>query len=176
MRAAPEHSWTQPTTCCLRLRSSRLASLFVGHWTTMAGPPAFSTTSRVTRSKSDGVFAPWELTVQRDVVIVGAGHNGLVAAFYLARAGLRVEMAEAQAEVGGACKTEELIPGYRFSTCANYLFWARSRVVEDMRLFERGVHVGGGDLFSRRDSDAWSSTVKHGRRCLRATFAAVWGP
>jgi phytoene dehydrogenase-like protein len=74
-----------------------------------------------------------------DVAIVGAGHNGLIAAFYLARAGLAVGVFEAQETVGGACKTEELIPGYRFSTCANYAAWLRARVVEDMELFARGL-------------------------------------
>jgi phytoene dehydrogenase-like protein len=84
-----------------------------------------------------------------DVAIVGAGHNGLIAAFYLARAGLAVGVFEAQETVGGACKTEELIPGYRFSTCANYAAWLRARVVEDMELFARGLEIGGGSPPSR---------------------------
>lgn len=73
------------------------------------------------------------------VVIVGAGHNGLACAFYLARAGLAVQVIEARPTVGGACVTEELIPGYRFSTCANVVCWLRPEVARDMRLAERGV-------------------------------------
>lgn len=84
-----------------------------------------------------------------DVIVVGAGHNGLVTSFYLARSGLRVLVVEALAVVGGACKTEELIPGYRFSTCANWLGWLRTTIVDDMRLLERGLHVGGADVHSR---------------------------
>lgn len=48
-----------------------------------------------------------------DVVIVGAGHNGLVAAFYLAGAGLRTVVLERRPIVGGACTTEEFAPGSR---------------------------------------------------------------
>src|SRR5918999_3273172 len=72
-----------------------------------------------------------------EAVVLGAGHNGLVAAFYLARSGVDVTVVEGSDRVGGACKTEELIPGYRFSTCANYLAWLRPKVAADMRLFER---------------------------------------
>ncbi len=54
-----------------------------------------------------------------DVVVVGAGHNSLVAATYLAKAGRRVLVLERRQVVGGMAVTEELIPGYRFSTCAN---------------------------------------------------------
>jgi phytoene dehydrogenase-like protein len=76
-----------------------------------------------------------------DAIIVGAGHNGLVAAFYLARAGLRVLVVEAREIVGGCCVTEELIPGFHFSTCANLVWALRPRIIADMGLYERGLIV-----------------------------------
>jgi phytoene dehydrogenase-like protein len=79
--------------------------------------------------------------MEYDVIIVGAGHNGLVAAFYLARAGLRVLVVEARQVVGGSCVTEELLPGFRFSTCANVVWALRPKIIRDMRLYERGLVV-----------------------------------
>jgi phytoene dehydrogenase-like protein len=76
-----------------------------------------------------------------DVVIVGAGHNGLVAAFYLARAGLRTVVLERRELVGGACVTEEFAPGYRASTGAYVLSLLRDAIWRDMRLAERGIVV-----------------------------------
>jgi phytoene dehydrogenase-like protein len=53
------------------------------------------------------------VTQRYDAVIIGAGHNGLVCAFYLARAGLKVRIVERRDVVGGAAVTEELHPGLR---------------------------------------------------------------
>ena len=92
-----------------------------------------------------------------DVAVIGAGHNGLVSSFYCGRAGLRVAVFEASDIVGGACRTEELIPGYNFSTCANYLFWARSRVFEDMKIFDGGVETKEG---------IWSHLLPNNRRIV----------
>jgi phytoene dehydrogenase-like protein len=76
-----------------------------------------------------------------DVVIVGAGHNGLVAAHYLAGAGLRTLVCERREIVGGCCVTEEFAPGFRASTGAYVLSMLREPVWRDLRLVERGVVV-----------------------------------
>src|SRR3954462_7431316 len=77
----------------------------------------------------------------RDAVIVGAGHNGLVAAAYLARAGLDVEVLERRDIVGGACVTEELWPGVRASPGAYTLSLLRAEIVRDLDLARHGLSV-----------------------------------
>jgi phytoene dehydrogenase-like protein len=76
-----------------------------------------------------------------DVAIIGAGHNGLVAAAYLARAGLSVEAFERRELVGGACVTEELWPGVRASPGAYTLSLLRSEIVRDLELPRHGLQV-----------------------------------
>ncbi|MET0801828.1 MAG: NAD(P)/FAD-dependent oxidoreductase, partial [Actinomycetota bacterium] len=76
-----------------------------------------------------------------DAVIVGGGHNGLVAGFYLSRAGLRTLVLERRPFVGGACNTEEFAPGFRASTGAYVLSMLRESIWQDMRLVQRGIVV-----------------------------------
>ncbi len=76
---------------------------------------------------------------QYDAVVVGGGHNGLVAAFYLAKAGKRVLVVERREIVGGCAVTEEFAPGYRASTGAYILSMLRPAIWKDLRLRERGV-------------------------------------
>ena len=75
------------------------------------------------------------------VVIVGAGHNGLVAAGYLARAGLDVQMLERRDVVGGAAVTEEWFPGYRLSTCSYVCHILQKKVIDDLELRRYGLEV-----------------------------------
>ena len=81
------------------------------------------------------------MTSAKEVVIVGGGHNGLVAAAYLARAGLRVRVLERRSVVGGAAVTEELFPGYRLSTCSYVCHALQKKVVDDLELRKHGFHV-----------------------------------
>src|SRR5579884_2352992 len=75
-----------------------------------------------------------------DVIIVGAGHNGLACAAYLARAGKRVLVLEARERVGGACTIEEPFPGVRMSPCAYLAGLLHPLVVEELNLPRRGFH------------------------------------
>src|ERR1039458_6948855 len=75
----------------------------------------------------------------RDVIIVGGGHNGLVAAFYLAKAGFKPLVLERRAQVGGAAITEEFHPGFRCSTLAHNTGPLRADVVRDMQLERHGL-------------------------------------
>src|SRR5262249_30513881 len=80
-----------------------------------------------------------------DVIIIGAGHNGLVTAGYLARAGLRVLVLENREVIGGACVTEELWPGFRVSSAAYLASLLQWRVVEDLELERFGYRVDAKD-------------------------------
>jgi len=76
---------------------------------------------------------------QRDIVIIGGGHNGLITAFYLAKAGYKPLLLERSAQVGGAAITDEFHPGFRCSTLAHSAGPIRPDVVRDMELEKHGV-------------------------------------
>jgi phytoene dehydrogenase-like protein len=78
---------------------------------------------------------------QSDVLIIGAGHNGLVCAYYLAARGLKVSILEARAVVGGAAVTEEFHPGFRNSTASYTVGLLNPKVIADMRLYQHGLKV-----------------------------------
>lgn len=76
-----------------------------------------------------------------DAILIGAGHNGLVAANYLALAGLKVAVLEARYIVGGACVSEELIKGAKFSSCAFVQGKFRDEIVQDLKLRDFGLEM-----------------------------------
>lgn len=77
----------------------------------------------------------------RDAIIIGGGHNGLVCAFYLARAGLKVTVLERRTVVGGAAVTEEFHPGFRNSVAAYTVSLLNPKVMEDMDLAGHGLRI-----------------------------------
>ncbi len=100
-----------------------------------------------------------------DAVIVGAGHNGLVAACYLARSGLKVCVVEKNDWVGGAAVSRELFPGFTYSNCSYVSSLFRPEIMRDLELSRHGLQIlpyeggaifmeGGGYLGMFRDHDA----------------------
>src|SRR5215475_12445754 len=76
-----------------------------------------------------------------DVIIIGAGHNGLTCAAYLAMAGLRVKVLERRKVVGGAAVTEEFVPGFRNSVAAYTVSLLNPKVITDLALHEHGLKI-----------------------------------
>jgi phytoene dehydrogenase-like protein len=76
-----------------------------------------------------------------DVVVIGGGHNGLVTAGFLARAGLQVCVLERRGLVGGACVTEEIAPGFRASTAAYIASMMRPEVIRELGLSKYGLRM-----------------------------------
>src|SRR5918997_2445978 len=76
-----------------------------------------------------------------DAIVVGAGHNGLTCAAYLARAGLKVRVLERRDVVGGAAITEEFYPGFRNSVAAYTVSLLNPKVIRDLDLHGHGLRI-----------------------------------
>jgi phytoene dehydrogenase-like protein len=76
-----------------------------------------------------------------DAIIIGAGHNGLTCAFYLAKKGLKVAVLERATTVGGAAVTDEFLPGYRNSAASYTVSLLNPKVIRDMELERHGLKV-----------------------------------
>ena len=81
------------------------------------------------------------LLAMLDAIVIGGGHNGLTAAAYLARAGLKTVLLERRELVGGACVTEELWPGFRVSRAAYVAGLLRPALLRELRLPARGLRL-----------------------------------
>lgn len=81
-----------------------------------------------------------------DTIIIGAGHNGLVCATYLAKAGRKVLVLEANEQVGGAAITREFAEGHSVSACAHLLHLLHPQVISDLSLEQHGLKMAAGGL------------------------------
>src|SRR5215469_11572492 len=78
---------------------------------------------------------------ETDVLIIGAGHNGLTCAAYLARSGLRVRVVERRKVLGGAAVTAEFHPGFRNSVASYTVSLLNPRIISELGLTERGLKI-----------------------------------
>src|SRR6187399_1256235 len=76
-----------------------------------------------------------------DAIIIGAGHNGLTAAAYLAKAGRKVLVLERRHVVGGAAVTEEVFPGFKFSVCSYVVSLLRPEIIRELDLPRHGLEI-----------------------------------
>ena len=76
-----------------------------------------------------------------DAIIIGGGHNGLVCAAYLAKAGRSVLVLERRYVLGGAAVTEELYPGFKFSVCSYVVSLFRPHIIRELGLARHGLEL-----------------------------------
>src|SRR5687767_14630690 len=81
------------------------------------------------------------MATRHDAIIIGGGHNGLVCAAYLARAGKRVLVVEQRERIGGAAVTEEVFPGFKFSVFSYVVSLLRPEIIRDLDLPRHGLHI-----------------------------------
>ncbi len=125
-----------------------------------------------------------------DHAVIGAGHNGLVHACYLARAGLKVVVLERRHVVGGAVCTEEIIPGYRFDVGSSvHIMFPMTGIAQELGLARYGLEYlemdpwayhpapGGGIAFYRSVEQTCESVARYSVRDAQAyrRFVEHWG-
>ncbi|MGA9639878.1 MAG: NAD(P)/FAD-dependent oxidoreductase [Terriglobales bacterium] len=112
----------------------------------------------------------------RDILIIGAGHNGLVAAFYLAKAGFKPLVLERRAQVGGAAITEEFHPGFRCSTLAHSAGPLRPDIVRDMQLARHGLKFAPSEISTVSLTPDGRALVLHSDSNKSAQEISQWSP
>jgi phytoene dehydrogenase-like protein len=99
-----------------------------------------------------------------DAIVIGGGHNGLVCAAYLARAGVDVLVVERRYVLGGAAVTEEVVPGFRFSVASYVVSLLRPEIIRELELARHGLDILPLDgTFTPLEGDYLWRTNDHGR-------------
>jgi phytoene dehydrogenase-like protein len=119
-----------------------------------------------------------------DSIVVGGGHNGLVCAAYLARAGQRVLVLERREIVGGAAMSEEIFPGFRFSVFSYVVSLLRPEIIRDLELPRHGLHIlplestvtplPNGDYLGQSRTGESSRAIRYATQRPTTNSASSW--
>ncbi len=116
------------------------------------------------------------MTTRYDSIVIGAGHNGLVCAAYLARGGQKVLVLEAADHVGGAAVTREFTPGFRVSAGAHVLHLLQRGLVNDLALSKHGLSLAAEAIPSTALSPDGAHIALNGGGGLAGADAAAYAP
>ncbi|XP_037322309.2 pyridine nucleotide-disulfide oxidoreductase domain-containing protein 2 isoform X1 [Pungitius pungitius] len=119
---------------------------------TLRAPRAGTVLGTVTRSRSNQTA----LKPQYDALVIGGGHNGMVAAAYLQKGGFKTAVLERRHVLGGAAVSEEIFPGFHFSRCSYLLSLLRPHIYNDLELKKHGLKV------YMRDPHAFTPMLEEG--------------
>lgn len=139
-------------------RARRGACVCAAAWTSLQRavlPRALATDAGGKYAPSPEAFMP-PARDSYDVLVLGGGHNGLIAAAYLSRAGLSVAVLERRGLLGGAAVTEELVPGFRFSRASYLAGLLRPQIISDLGLHDHGFR------YLVRDPSSFTPTPEGG--------------
>ncbi|XP_060943515.1 pyridine nucleotide-disulfide oxidoreductase domain-containing protein 2 [Limanda limanda] len=123
---------------------------------THRGQRSVAVAGTVTRSTCRSRSTGTALKSQYDALVIGGGHNGLVAAAYLQKGGVKTAVLERRYVLGGAAVSEEIFPGYHFSRCSYLLSLLRPHIYRDLELKKHGLKV------YMRDPHAFTPMLEEG--------------
>lgn len=113
------------------------------------------------------------MTERAPIIIIGAGHNGLVCAAYLAKAGRQVTVLEAANRVGGAAVTREFTPGFRVSACAHLSYLLDAAISRDLRLASHGLKTARANLRTAALATEGEHLILNGGQLEGGTLSAT---